>query len=159
MPKLDRLGEPVYALFRMVAGFLFMLHGVASLFGVLGGHRGSGQAVAFAVWPSWWAALIQFACGALVLSGLFTRVAATLASGSMAYAYFIVHQPQNLLPTLNGGELAAMFAWSFLLIVAVGPGVWSLDSLLRREPSREPSRVASVTPGLAGIARTQSSES
>ncbi|MFC6084877.1 DoxX family protein [Sphaerisporangium aureirubrum] len=159
MPKLDRLGEPIYALFRIVIGFLFMLHGVASLFGVLGGHRGSGHAVVFAAWPNWWAALIQFACGALVMTGLFTRVAAVLASGSMAYAYFIVHQPRELFPVQNGGEAAAMFAWAFLLIVAIGPGVWALDTVLRRSESRAPARISQPAAGLAGIARTQSSES
>ena len=159
MPKLDRLGEPIYALFRMVIGFLFTLHGAASIFGVFGGHRGSGHAVAVAVWPTWWAALIQLVCGALVLTGLFTRVAATLASGSMAYAYFIVHQPQQLLPLQNGGEAAAMFAWAFLLIVAVGPGIWSLDSLLGRSPAREPVAGGKPAFGLARFARTQSSRS
>ncbi|MEO3813169.1 DoxX family protein [Sphaerisporangium sp. B11E5] len=159
MPKLDRLGEPIYALFRMVIGFLFMIHGVASLFGVFGGHRGSGQALEVAVWPNWWAALIQLVCGALVLGGLFTRVAATLASGSMAYAYFIVHQPRELLPLQNGGEASAMFAWAFLLIVAVGPGIWALDSVLRRAPARASVSGVTPAPGLAGIVRTQSSES
>ncbi|MDH2425819.1 DoxX family protein [Sphaerisporangium sp. TRM90804] len=146
MNQLDRLGEPVYALFRMVVGFLFMTHGVASLFGLFGGHRGSGQALQFAVWPNWWAALIQLVCGALVLGGLFTRAGAILASGSMAYAYFIVHQPQDLLPLLNGGELAAVFCWSFLLVAVMGPGVWSLDSIVHRHQNHE------LTPDTGGLA-------
>ncbi|WP_020523850.1 DoxX family protein [Catelliglobosispora koreensis] len=126
----------ITALFRAVLGLLFALHGVSSLFGVLGGNRGSGRAIEFAQWPGWWAALIQLVCGLLVLLGLGTRPAALLASGSMAYAYFIVHQPQSLLPLNNGGELAAMFCWSFLLIAAIGPGAWSLDALVsRKEPA------------------------
>ena len=71
-------------------------------------------------------------CGLLVLSGLFTRVAATLASGTMAYAYFVVHQPLHLLPLRNGGELAAMYCWAFLLIAVLGPGAWAVDGLLGR---------------------------
>jgi putative oxidoreductase len=136
MRHFDRIGQPVLALFRVVTGLLFTLHGVASLFGVLGGNRGTGQAVEFAAWPSWWAALIQLLCGLLVLSGLFTRVAATLASGTMAYAYFVVHQPVHLLPLRNGGELAAMYCWAFLLIAALGPGAWAVDSLLGRRRAR-----------------------
>ncbi|MET8002002.1 DoxX family protein [Nonomuraea glycinis] len=132
MRHFDRIGQPMLALFRVVTGFLFTLHGVASLFGVLGGNRGTGQAVAFAAWPGWWAALIQLMCGLLVLSGLFTRVAATLASGTMAYAYFVVHQPLHLLPLRNGGELAAMYCWAFLLIAVLGPGAWAVDGLLGR---------------------------
>jgi putative oxidoreductase len=135
--RLDRLSAPVLALFRMVVGFMFLLHGTASLFGVLGGNRGTGRAVEFAVWPGWWAALIQLVCGALVLSGLFTRVSATLASGSMAYAYFVVHQPDGLLPLGNGGELSAMYCWAFFLIAVLGPGTWALDaSLSRRRTGR-----------------------
>jgi putative oxidoreductase len=127
-----RLMVPVTSLFRLVVGLLFTLHGAASLFGVFGGNRGSGNALPVGEWPSWWAALIQLVCGVLVVVGLATRPAAVLASGSMAYAYFTVHQPNALLPLQNGGETAAMFCWSFLLIAALGPGPWSLDALLRR---------------------------
>lgn len=130
--NLDRLGGPALSLFRMVIGLLFLCHGLASLFGLFGGNRGSGHAVPFGEWPGWWAALIQVACGGLVLAGLFTRVAALLASGSMAYAYFVVHQPDGLLPLRNGGELSALFCWSFLLIAVLGPGTWAVDTLLRR---------------------------
>jgi putative oxidoreductase len=144
MRHFDRIGQPVLALFRVVTGLLFTLHGIASLFGVLGGNRGTGQAVEFAAWPGWWAALIQLVCGLLVLSGLFTRAAATLASGTMAYAYFVVHQPVHLLPLRNGGELAAMYCWAFLLIAVLGPGAWAVDGLLgRRRAQLAPDPVGS----------------
>lgn len=127
-----RLHGPVLSLFRMVLGLLFLCHGLASVFGVLGGNRGSGHPIPAGQWPGWWAALIQVVCGALVLVGLLTRPAALLASGSMAYAYFTVHQPQGLLPIRNGGEPATLFCWSFLLIAVLGPGTWALDALLSR---------------------------
>ncbi|GAA3934829.1 DoxX family protein [Actinomadura viridis] len=146
MYRADRFAEPVLALFRAVTGFLFMIHGVASVFGVLGGNRGTGRAIEFAAWPGWWAAVIQLVCGALVLSGLFTRVAAVLASGSMAYAYFVVHQPDGLLPLRNGGEAAAMYCWAFLLIAVLGPGAWALDSLRARR------RVAATPRAISGKA-------
>ncbi|MEW9527322.1 DoxX family protein [Microbispora sp. NPDC049125] len=129
--KFDQFRGPVLSLFRIVIGLLFLCHGLSSIFGVMGGSRGTGQAIPFGTWPGWWAAAIQLVCGALVLIGLFTRVAALLASGSMAYAYFVVHQPKGLLPLLNGGEPAAMFCWSFFLIAVFGPGVWALDTVLR----------------------------
>ncbi|WP_423790965.1 DoxX family protein [Micromonospora cathayae] len=137
---LHRLADPVTSIFRIVIGLLFTLRGIASIFGVLGGHRGSGQAVEFAVWPTWWAALIQLVGGLLVLVGLGTRIAAIVCSGSMAYAYFVVHQPEALLPQQNGGELAALFCWSFLLVAILGPGKWAVESLMsrRREEERSP---------------------
>ncbi|MEW2375876.1 DoxX family protein [Micromonospora sp. NPDC047812] len=138
----DRIGGPALSLFRAVVGLLFLCHGLASLLGVLGGSRGTGEAVPLGEWPGWWAALIQAVCGGLVLVGLLTRPAALLASGSMAYAYFVVHQPDALLPLRNGGELAVLFCWSFLLIAVFGPGAWAVDTVLR---ARRPADSRSVT--------------
>ncbi|MEU6945488.1 DoxX family protein [Streptomyces sp. NPDC046316] len=115
-------------LFRFVIGLLFACHGAASLFGVLGGAVGGGTVPA-GTWPGWYAAVIQLVGGALVAVGLGTRTAALLASGSMAYAYFEVHQPEGLFPLQNGGESAALFCWAFLLLVFTGPGALALDRL------------------------------
>ncbi|MEQ4300230.1 DoxX family protein [Plantactinospora sp. B6F1] len=144
-----RVADIVSTLFRIVLGLLFALHGAASLFGIFGGNRGSGEAIPIGTWPGWYAALIQLVGGLLVLVGLSTRPAAIICSGSMAYAYFMVHQPDALLPLNNGGETAALFCWSFLLVAALGAGRWSLDAALARRRSRgveqEPSTVAATT--------------
>jgi putative oxidoreductase len=131
-PELLRTATPVaHAAFRVVTGFFFACHGAASLFGVLGGAHGGGT-VPTLEWPGWWAAVIQLVGGTLVALGLFTRTAALISSGSMAYAYFSVHQSNGLFPIVNGGEASAMFCWAFLLIVFIGPGAFALDSALRR---------------------------
>ncbi|GGN32589.1 putative oxidoreductase [Actinoplanes campanulatus] len=128
----DRFTGPVWSLFRMVVGLLFACHGLASLFGLLGGSKGTGEAVPLGTWPGWYAAVIQLICGGLVLIGLFTRPAAILASGSMAYAYFVVHQKTGLMPIENGGVTSALYAWSFLAVAAIGAGPWSVEALLSR---------------------------
>lgn len=133
----DQLSDRVINLFRIVLAILFVSRGAASLFGVFGGHRGSGEALAMFIWPNWWAALIQFVGGVLVLTGLWTRAAAIICSGSMAYAYFVAHQPDGLLPLNNGGELAAIFCWSFLLVAVLGPGSFSVDRLLAARRHQE----------------------
>ncbi|MGX1673087.1 DoxX family protein [Streptomyces sp. NPDC055400] len=115
-------------LFRIVVGLLFACHGAASLFGVLGGAMGGGT-VPTGTWPGWYAAVIQLVGGALVALGLGTRAAAFIASGSMAYAYFKVHQPEALWPLQNGGEPSAMFCWAMLLLVFTGSGALGLDRL------------------------------
>jgi putative oxidoreductase len=130
-----RFSGPVWSLFRIVIGLLFSLHGAGSVLGLFGGSAGSGKALDMGVWPGWWAGLIQLVCGILVMLGLFTRLAAVLASGSMAYAYFVVHQPDALMPTQNGGVTSALYAWTFLAIAVLGAGPWSLDSLWRRRTS------------------------
>ncbi|MFH8757503.1 DoxX family protein [Streptomyces atroolivaceus] len=125
-----RFEQPILSLFRIVTGLLFACHGAATLFNVLGGPH--GEMPGTGEWPSWWAAVIQLTGGVLVLIGLSTRTAALLCSGSMAYAYFVNHQGDGLLPIENGGESAALFCWAFLLIAALGPGQWSLAALLNR---------------------------
>ena len=117
-----RFTNIVWPLFRVVIGLLFTCHGLSSLFGMFGGKGGTGASVPVGTWPGWYAALIQLVCGLLVLVGLFTRPAAILASGSMAYAYFVVHQPNGLMPIQNGGVTPALYSWTFLLIAAFGAG-------------------------------------
>ncbi|MFF4346423.1 DoxX family protein [Streptomyces sp. NPDC001530] len=116
-------------LFRIVVGLLFACHGAASLFGVLGGAMGGGTIPA-GTWPGWYAAVIQLVGGSLVLLGLGTRAAAFISSGSMAYAYFDVHQSAALWPIQNGGELSVLFCWTMLLLVFTGSGALGLDQLL-----------------------------
>jgi putative oxidoreductase len=130
--RADSAQPYVLALFRVVVGLLFACHGAASLFGILGGAMGGGTIPAGA-WPGWYAAVIQLVGGALVALGLGTRIAALISSGSMAYAYFSVHQGEGLWPLQNGGEPSAMFCWAFLLIVFTGPGAWALDRLVGAE--------------------------
>ncbi|MFF9374808.1 DoxX family protein [Streptomyces griseoluteus] len=126
-------------LFRIVIGLLFTVHGAASLFGVLGGAAGThGGTIAAGSWPGWYAALIQLVAGALVLLGLGTRGAALLASGSMAFAYFDVHQQAALWPIQNGGELSVLFCWTFFLLVFTGSGAFGLDRLVASRRAAAP---------------------
>ncbi|MFE0190570.1 DoxX family protein [Streptomyces sp. NPDC059008] len=137
----QRTAPHALALFRVVIGLLFACHGASSLFGVLGGAMGQGGTVPTGSWPGWYAAVIQLAGGILVMLGLGTRAAALVSSGSMAYAYFSVHQAGALMPIQNGGESAAIYAWAFLLIVFTGPGTWALDRVFfgTREQEAAPS--------------------
>lgn len=115
--------------FRVVFGFLFALHGTVKL---LGWPPGAGRTAEFGAWPSWWAGLIEVVTGALIMSGLFTRAAAFLASGTMAVAYFWRHQADGLLPIQNDGESAVLYCFGFLLLLFTGGGAWALDNLFGR---------------------------
>ncbi|WP_445400767.1 DoxX family protein [Streptomyces sp. LE64] len=126
--RLNNAQPYALGLFRIVVGLLFACHGAASLFGVLGGAHGGGTVPA-GEWPGWYAAVIQLVGGGLVMIGLGTRAAAFICSGSMAYAYFKVHQPEALWPLQNSGESSAMFCWAFLLLVFTGSGAFGLDRL------------------------------
>jgi putative oxidoreductase len=119
-----RIVEPAYAAFRIVTGFMFMFHGAQKLFGVLGGQKVPLASLAGA------AGVIELACGLLVMVGLLTGIAAFLASGEMAVAYFMVHQPKGTWPIENAGELAALYCFAFLYIAARGSGPWGLDAMM-----------------------------
>jgi putative oxidoreductase len=113
-----------YALLRIVAGFLFLWHGIQKLFGFPPDER-IASAPALIIWI---AGPIELIGGVLVMIGLFTRPAAFLASGLMAFAYWMGHGTRALLPILNQGEPAALYCFVFLFISARGPGIWSVDS-------------------------------
>ncbi|MFC8196200.1 DoxX family protein [Streptomyces sp. NPDC060006] len=133
-------------LFRIVIGLLFACHGAVSLLGVLGGVDGKGATVETGAWPNWYAAVIELVGGTLVLLGLGTRIAAFIASGAMAYAYFKVHQPEALWPIDNNGEAAAMYSWSMLLLVFTGSGAFGLDRLFAGRSSATAEEKRSTEP-------------
>jgi putative oxidoreductase len=125
---LARLEPLAYALFRLMAGGMFLLHGVQKLLG----------------WPevipniavlsqTWIGGVIELGAGLLIALGLFTRPAAFLASGTMAVAYLQFHWKPwaggDWLPGRNHGELALLYCFAFLFIAARGAGAASLDRL------------------------------
>jgi putative oxidoreductase len=117
----------LYALLRIVAGLMFAMHGSQKLFGIPGGKD---PVALFSLMGL--AGVVELVGGLLIAVGLFASVAAFIASGQMAVAYFMAHAPQAALPLLNGGETALLYCFLFLYIAARGSGVWSLDSLRTR---------------------------
>jgi putative oxidoreductase len=114
--------QQTYALLRIVTGFCFLWHGSQKVLG-FPGELPPGIPP-FILWVS---GPIELAGGILVMIGLATRWAAFLASGLMAFAYWMAHGTKALLPFQNGGELAVIYCFVFLYISARGAGIWSLD--------------------------------
>ncbi len=119
----ERYASTIYAIVRIVFGFLFLVHGLQKLFGMFDGTVVPLDSL-FGV-----AAMVEFVGGILIIIGLFTRLAAFVASGEMAAAYFIAHLPQAFWPVQNGGESAVLFCFAFLYIAARGAGSLSVDGL------------------------------
>lgn len=132
--KLTQFAPVVLSIFRIVFGLLFTLHGTQKLLGFPTAME-SGT-VPMGTWPYWYAGVLELVLGLLILTGLFTRIAAFIASGEMAYAYFSVHQPTAFWPIDNGGESAVLFCFGFLLLVFVGGGSIALDSVLGKKAGR-----------------------
>jgi len=117
-----------FNLWRIVLGLLFIPHGAQKLFGWFGGMGGTGAtAELFSLMGL--AGVLEFFGGVLILLGLFTRPTAFILSGHMAMAYLMAHSSGGLLPITNRGELAVIYAFTFLYFAAVGPGKFSLDNL------------------------------
>jgi putative oxidoreductase len=119
--------EHVFAVLRGVAGFMFACHGAQKWFGVLGGT------VAIHTTKGLIAGTVELAGGILIAIGLFTRVAAFISSGEMAFAYFLVHAKSSFWPIINKGDLPIVYCFLFLYIAARGAGRFSLDAILRRD--------------------------
>lgn len=117
----ERFAPHAYALFRIVFGLMFLSHGLQKLFGMFGGQIPPIASVLGM------AGVIELVLGTLIMAGFFTRIAAFLASGEMAVAYFMVHQRMAFWPLENRGEPAVLFCFAFLYIAARGAGAWSVD--------------------------------
>ena len=121
--QLDRHSSTALGVFRIIVGLLFTLHGTSKLFGWPSSATGT---VPVGTWPFWWAGVIELVVGLLVLLGLFTRLAALIGSGEMAFAYFTQHQPKAFWPIENGGELAVLYCFVLLLIAFTGAGAFAV---------------------------------
>ena len=124
----SKLEPYLFSILRIVAALLFFEHGTQKLFGFPPGQPYTG-------FPNFSllgiAGMLEVAGGFLVLIGLLTRPTAFILSGEMAVGYFRAHFPRSFFPVNNGGEITVMLCFYFLYLSAAGPGLWSLDYLLK----------------------------
>ena len=121
------------SLLRIVAGFMFSLHGMQKLLGAFGGVNGKGGTVSYTSLFGL-AGCLELIGGLLILVGLFTSPAAFILCGEMAVAYFRAHFPHGFLPLVNHGELAVLYCFVYLYLFTAGAGPISLDALIRKKP-------------------------
>jgi putative oxidoreductase len=124
---LSRWQPQSLALLRIFTGLLFLEHATQKFFAFPAPfpvHPLPSLLVA--------AGVIELVAGVLVTLGLFTRIAAFIASGEMAIGYFMSHFPQGFWPAVNKGEGAILFCFIFLYLASAGAGAWSIDSMRPR---------------------------
>lgn len=125
MKFLSKLSDEAYALLRMISGFLFSFHGLQKIFGILS----SRPQPVFGT-QIWIGGLIELVCGLAIMVGFKTRIAAFLASGTMAVAYMQFHwrfqMNSAFFPVVNQGELAVLYCFLFLYMACRGGGKWSI---------------------------------
>lgn len=130
MPDLSAYAPRALALLRIVAGLLFLEHATQKFFAFPVPFPMPGPLPTLLIA----AGAIELVAGTLITLGLFTRLAAFVASGQMAVAYFHTHFPQGFWPVANKGEGAILFCFVFLYLACAGPGAWSVDGA--RKPGR-----------------------
>ena len=123
MPKLDTYAPYIFAILRIITALLFLEHGLMKLVGFPAALGHGHLPPLFLV-----AGVIETVGGAMIALGFFTRLAAFIAAGEMAVAYFKVHIWISFWPALNHGEPAIFFCFFFLYLFFAGAGVWSLDA-------------------------------
>jgi putative oxidoreductase len=121
----------LYSLLRIIVGFLFLWHGSQKLLTLPQAGISMPLYIVFIAGP------IEFFGGILVMFGLWTRWAAFICSGEMAFAYWIAHGTNMILPFLNGGELAIIYCFVFLFISSRGSGTLSVDHFLEKRRIRQ----------------------
>ncbi len=121
---------------RIVAGSAYFSHGASKLFGWFGGMGPNGGTVE--LMSRWGAAgVIEVVCGACLILGVATRLAAFIASGEMAVAYFWIHTGGSgqIWWWQNHGELVMLYSFIWLVFAAWGAGPISVDAMLSRGKS------------------------
>jgi putative oxidoreductase len=121
---LSRWQPQLLALLRIVTGLLFLEHATQKFFGFPAPFPMPGPLPPLLIA----AGVIELVAGVLVTLGLFTRLAAFIAAGEMAVAYFMMHFSKSFWPAVNMGEAAILYCFIFLYLAAAGAGAWSIDN-------------------------------
>jgi putative oxidoreductase len=123
--RLARYGDAGYVLLRVVSGLMFACHGAQKLLGLFGGFGGHGGKAPLGSLMGI-GGLIELVGGVFIALGIFASIAAFIASGEMAVAYFMAHFKDGFWPIENKGELAVLYCFVFLYIAMRGSGRWSV---------------------------------
>lgn len=127
MDFLNRFSPQIKGIMRIVFGLLFLEHGTNKIFSFPLQATAAPHVFHVMSFPVGPAGIIEVVAGILIILGLFSRYAAFIASGEMAFAYFLAHFPRSPFPLLNGGGEAVAFCFVFLYLAAAGPGSFAIN--------------------------------
>lgn len=133
MPNTAKWTPYVLAILRIVTALLFLEHATMKFFQFPAAIPGVPYPLPAIMLV---AGAIEIVTGLLITAGYYTRVAAFIASGEMAAAYWMAHGSQSFWPALNMGEPAILFCFVFLYVAFAGAGAWALDNALSATTSQ-----------------------
>jgi putative oxidoreductase len=114
---------------RLALGILVLLHGIAKLHGGIGFLHPMLTAFGLPTWFSYGVYIGEIVAPLMVLLGLFTRVGAFVIFVNMIFAIVLVHRPELLSMTRQGGwalELQGMFMFTALALAFMAPGRYAM---------------------------------
>jgi putative oxidoreductase len=124
-------------LIRVIFGLIFAAHGAQKLFGWFGGYglAGTGgwmESMGFRPGKTFATAagLGEFVGGLLFTLGFLGAVGPALMLSVMLVASITVHWKNGLFTTNNGVELPLLYATGAVGVALIGPGRYSVDSML-----------------------------
>ena len=125
----------VLLIVRVFIGFAMISHGFPKLQQLFSGEEiqfydflGVGQKTSLIL-----TVFAEFVCSIFLILGLFTRWAAFFLFFTMAIAGFVVHGAD----TFDKRELSLVYLCIYLLIIAFGPGKFSVDGMISRKKSSD----------------------
>jgi putative oxidoreductase len=124
------------AIFRIIAGLVFMSAGSTIVFGYPPGPAGMPPFTVMSQMGI--GGILELLGGLAIVLGVFTRPVAFILAGEMAVAYFQFHAPQSFFPTVNQGIPAILFCFLFLYLMVAGAGTWSVDAIMAQRAVRSP---------------------
>jgi putative oxidoreductase len=124
---LSRFQPAALSLLRFITGLLLFQYGVAKILKFPAGTQ-FDKVELFSLIGA--AGMLELVLGGLLLIGLFSRLAAFILSGEMAFAYFIGHFPRGFFPVLNNGTLAILLCFTCLYLATSGGGPYSVDAAM-----------------------------
>lgn len=119
----------VLSLLRMVSALLVLQHGTSKILKFPHNPNYDNLKIFSLIW---FAGALELVFGSMLAAGFFTRFAAFVLSGEMAFAYFLSHAPRSFLPIVNNGNLAVLYCFVFFYLAFAGPGPWSIDAMRPR---------------------------
>lgn len=116
---------------RLTLGVLILLHGIAKIFGGVGGIAGMLQGIGLPASVAYGAYIGEVLAPILLLIGWYARVGAGLIVMNMLFAILLAHRQELWTLTPQGGwtlELQGMFLFTALALVFTGPGRFSINN-------------------------------
>jgi putative oxidoreductase len=115
---------------RLSLGGLILLHGIAKINGGVGGIEKMLEGNGLPAFLAWGVYIGEVLAPLLVIFGFYARIGAAIIGVNMLFAIGLAHSKDVFMLSRTGGwaiELQAMFLFTALALVLMGPGRFGIN--------------------------------